>query len=94
MKEKRCKIKKDKDTGIRINSFSITIFAYFFTVMNIESLPPSLSQVKNDNENCDFADTLTSEQIKEIEEGLKDIKQGKVISGEKLWASYGRKVKR
>ena len=59
-----------------------------------KSLLASLLSFKKANESVDWADSLSADQLKDIEEGLEDIKQGRVISGEKLWASYGRKVKR
>ena len=63
----------------------------WLTQLNDKSLLSSLMQFKKAEEK-DWADDLTDEQIKSLERGLKDIKKGRVISGEALWAKYGRKA--
>jgi predicted transcriptional regulator len=42
-------------------------------------------------ENVDWWDSLTKEQISGIEKGLADVKSGRIISSEKVWEKYGRK---
>ena len=44
-------------------------------------------------ENTDWWDALTAEQIASIEKGLEDVKAGRVVSNKKMWEKYGRKVK-
>ena len=63
----------------------------WLTQLNDKSLLTSLMQFKKAEEK-DWADDLSDEQIKSLERGLKDIKKGRVISSEALWAKYGRKA--
>ena len=44
-------------------------------------------------EASDWWDSLTKEQIANIEKGLADVKAGRVVSSKKVWEKYGRKPK-
>ena len=59
-----------------------------------KTLLSSLLSFKKANESLDWADQLSKKQLNEIKQGLDDVKKGKTTSSEKLWASYGRKIKR
>jgi hypothetical protein len=59
-----------------------------------KTLLSSLLSFKKANESLDWADQLSKKQLNEIKQGLDDVKKGKTTSSEKLWAAYGRKVKR
>ncbi|MBK9425507.1 MAG: hypothetical protein IPN54_15470 [Bacteroidetes bacterium] len=45
----------------------------------------SLFRFKNIQENTDWWDTLSDDQLKEIKKGIDDVKKGKTISSKSLW---------
>ena len=51
----------------------------------------SLLFLKKSSEAGDWADSLSPEQKNRVEEGLEDIKAGRTVTSEKVWAKYGRK---
>ncbi len=53
----------------------------------------SLIRYKNIQENTDWWDTLSDDQLKEIKKGIDDVKKGKTISGKSVWQKYGRTIK-
>lgn len=53
----------------------------------------SLFRYKNIQENTDWWDTLSDDQLKEIKKGIDDVKKGKTISGKSVWHKYGRTIK-
>ncbi|MBK7970258.1 MAG: hypothetical protein IPK08_15675 [Bacteroidetes bacterium] len=53
----------------------------------------SLFRFKNIQENTDWWDTLSDDQLKEIKKGIDDVKKGKTISSKSLWQKYGRTIK-
>ena len=53
----------------------------------------SLIRYKNIQENTDWWDTLSDDQLKEIKKGIDDVKKGKTISSKSLWQKYGRTIK-
>ena len=53
----------------------------------------SLFRYKNIQENTDWWDTLSDDQLKEIKKGIDDVKKGKTISSKSLWQKYGRTIK-
>ena len=58
-----------------------------------EGLLKAIQHFKNSNAKMDWANQLTDEQRQAIQQGLDDIKNGKTVSREKVWAKYGRKPK-
>ncbi len=42
-------------------------------------------------ENTDWWDSLTKEQIASIDKGLEDVKAGRLVSSKEVWEKYGRK---
>lgn len=52
----------------------------------------SLLQFKKANESLDWADDLSPIQRNLVEEGLEDIKAGRTVTRDKVWAKYGRKA--
>jgi hypothetical protein len=59
---------------------------------NDEGIIASLMWFKKSTSAPDWADALSDDQLQQINEGLEDIKQGKLISRKKLWQKYGRKI--
>ena len=53
----------------------------------------SLFRFKNIQENTDWWDTLSDDQLKEIEKGIDDVKKGKTFSSKSVWQKYGRTIK-
>lgn len=53
----------------------------------------SLFRFKKIQENTDWWDTLSDDQLKEIEKGIDDVKKGKTISSKSVWQKYGRTIK-
>jgi hypothetical protein len=53
----------------------------------------SLFRFKNIQENTDWWDTLSDDQLKEIKKGIDDVKKGKIISSKSVWQKYGRTIK-
>ncbi|MBK7966125.1 MAG: hypothetical protein IPK10_13165 [Bacteroidetes bacterium] len=53
----------------------------------------SLFRFKNIQENTDWWDSLSDDQLKEIEKGIDDVKKGKTISSKSVWQKYGRTIK-
>jgi hypothetical protein len=51
----------------------------------------SLLQFKKSTESKDWADNLTNDQIESLQRGLSDVTNKRLISGEDLRNSYGRK---
>ncbi len=51
-----------------------------------------LMQFKKAKESLDRADNLSPVQRNRIKEGLEDIKAGRTVPRNKVWAKYGRKV--
>lgn len=52
----------------------------------IEAIYDSLDQIKSSK---DFWETLPSSQQKEIEEGLQDIREGRIVSHDEVKSKYG-----
>ncbi|HET6990367.1 MAG TPA: hypothetical protein VFJ43_03540 [Bacteroidia bacterium] len=52
----------------------------------------SILFLKKSAETLDWADQLTIDQKNRVEEGLEDIKAGRTITSDKVWAKYGRKA--
>lgn len=48
--------------------------------------------LKKFSEKADWADQLVNDQKNRVEEGLEDIKAGRSVTSEKVWAKYGRKA--
>lgn len=42
-------------------------------------------------ENTDWWDSLTKEQIASIDKGLEYVKAGRLVSSKEVWGKYGRK---
>jgi hypothetical protein len=57
-----------------------------------EGVLASLMLLKKSTATPDWADNLSVDQMQQINEGLEDIKKGRVISREQLWQKYGRKI--
>lgn len=53
----------------------------------------SLIRYKNIQENTDWWDTLSDDQLKEIKKGIDDVKKGKTISSKSVWQKYGKTIK-
>ena len=64
-------------------------------LMKIEdkALLSSLLFYKKSSQSADWSDKLTPAQQKAIDEGLNDIKEGRIASHQKVMAKYGRKTK-
>ena len=54
----------------------------------------SLLFFKKLQQSSDWWDELSTEQREQIDVGLAEIKKGKTVSADKVWAKYGRKEKR
>ncbi len=65
----------------------------WLTSIDDKQILQSLFRFKNMQENTDWWDTLSDEQLKEIEKGIDDVKKGKTISSKSVWQKYGRTVK-
>lgn len=59
---------------------------------NDEGILASLMLLKKSTSTPDWADALSKDQLAQINEGLDDIKNGRIISRKKLWQKYGRKI--
>lgn len=64
----------------------------WLTKINDKSLLDSLLLLKKSSESFDWADSLTENQRNLLSEGLEDIRKGRTVSNEKVWAKYGRKA--
>ena len=53
----------------------------------------SLFFYKNIQQKTDWWDELTEEQLKKINKGIEDIKQGRTVSSKDIWSKYGRTPK-
>ena len=50
------------------------------------------SKTKPGVKKSDWADELSTDQQNQIAEGLQDIKAGRTVKNEKMWAKYNRKA--
>lgn len=57
-----------------------------------KSLLTSLLQLKKANDQGEWSDNLTSEQLESLQRGLHDLKNKKVISSQTFWSSYDKKI--
>jgi hypothetical protein len=64
----------------------------WLTRLDDKSLLTSLLQFKKASEQGDWSDNLTPGQLESLQRGLQDMKNKKVISSQKFWSSYGKKV--
>lgn len=60
--------------------------------LNDKDVLASMLHFKKNVQKYDWADDLTSEQTKQIEEGLEDIRKGRTVPGKEVWKKYGRKI--
>lgn len=60
--------------------------------INDEDVLASILRFKKNVQKYDWADDLTPSQVKQIEEGLEDIRKGRTIPSKEVWKKYGRKV--
>lgn len=60
--------------------------------LNDKEVLASMLQFKKNVQKYDWADDLSPEQIKQIEEGLEDIRKGRTVPSKEVWKRYGRKV--
>lgn len=65
----------------------------WLTSLEDKEVLQSLFRFKAIQENADWWDTLSNDQLKEIEKGIKDVKKGKTVSSKTVWEKYGRTVK-
>ena len=65
----------------------------WLTSIEDKQILQSLFRFKNMQENTDWWDTLSDDQLKEIEKGIDDVKKGKTISNKSVWQKYGRTIK-
>jgi hypothetical protein len=74
------------------DSIKLTLIQWLSTIED-KNLLQSLLMYKSMQENADWWDSLTKDQVSSIEKGLADAKSGKVISSKKVCEKYGRKPK-
>jgi len=60
--------------------------------LNDMNLLTSLWQIKKASEEGDWNDHLTKEQIESVMAGFEDLNQGRTLSSQEFWLTYGRKT--
>lgn len=52
----------------------------------------ALTSIKDSEQSGDWYETLTSEQKKSLEKGIKDHEKGRILTSKQLWERYGRQA--
>lgn len=52
----------------------------------------ALTSIKDSEQSGDWHETLTSEQKKSLEKGIKDHEKGRILTSKQLWERYGRQA--
>jgi hypothetical protein len=74
------------------DSLKLTLIQWLSSIED-KNVLESLLLYKTMQENADWYDSLTKEQIASIDKGLEDVKAGRMVSNKKVWEKYGRKPK-
>ena len=65
----------------------------WLTSVEDKQILQSLFRFKSMQENTDWWDNLSDNQLKEIQKGIEDIKNNKTVSNKSVWQKYGRSPK-
>lgn len=64
----------------------------WLTQLDDNGVLTSLLQIKKANEQNDWANNLSKDQLESLQRGLLDLENKNLISSSDFWKSYGRKV--
>lgn len=78
---------------MKAESLKLELIQWLAAVKDKSTLE-SLLFFKKLQQSNDWWDELSTEQREQIDAGLAELKKGKTVSADKVWAKYGRKAKR
>lgn len=64
----------------------------WLTKLKDKKMLSALTSIKDSEQSGDWHETLTSEQKKSLEKGIKDHEKGRILTSKQLWERYGRQA--